>query len=113
MLDYYGSMLMPKKDIINVVIKSYIAKNFSESYIRYIMEYLYSKKILNDKYSISGWNMFHSEVVNNHIKDYIRLDTVNRKKIVAFMFQLTNSDLVYEPNIYKKICDNVRVKYYG
>ena len=30
------------------------------------------------------------------------------------MFQLINSDdLAFEPNIYKNICDNVRVKYYG
>ena len=114
MLDYLGSMLMPKKDIINIVIKSYIAKKYSESYIRYIMEYLYSKKILNDEYSISGWNMFHSDIVYNNVDDYIRLDTLNRKKIVALMFQLINSrDLVFEPNIYKSICDNVRVKYYG
>ena len=113
MLDYYGSMSMPKNDVMIIVLSSNIAKNYSESYIRYIMEYLYSRKILNNKYSISGWNMFHSEVVYNHIKDYIRLDTLNRKKIVALMLQLTNSDLVYEPNIYKKICDNIRVEYYG
>ena len=58
--------------------------------------------------------MVHSSIVLNHINNYIRLDTLNRKKVVALMFQLINSsDLVFEPNIYKSICDNVHVKYYG
>ena len=114
MLDYCGSMLMPKNDIIKVTLSSYITKKYSESYIRYILEYLYSKKILNDEYSVSGWNMFHSNIVYGHINNYIKLDTLNRKKIVALMFQLINSsDLVSEPNIYKSICNNICIKYYG
>lgn len=113
MLDYNGSMLMPKKDVIKVTLSSYITKKYSVSYITYILEYLYSKKILNDEYSVSGWNMFHSNIVYGHINNYIRLDILNKKKIVSLMFQLINSrDLVFEPNIYKSICDNIRVKYY-
>ena len=62
----------------------------------------------------SGWRVFHKDNVCDKIDDYIKLDLLNRKKIVALMFQLTNSrDLVFEPDLYKKICDNIVVKYYG
>lgn len=112
MLDYFGSITINKNDVIKSIIKHY-NNNYSESYIRYIIEYLYSKKILEKEYSISGWNMWYCSITLNHINNYIKLDTLNRKKIVALMFQLINSrDLVFEPNIYKSICDNIRVKYY-
>jgi hypothetical protein len=113
MLDYFGSITIDKNDVIKNIIKQYNNK-YNDDYIINILEYLYSKRLLEKEYSISGWNMFHCNTTIKHINDYIRLDTLNRKKIVALMFQLINSsDLAFEPNIYKSICDNVRVKYYG
>ena len=113
MLDYFGSITIDKKDIIKSIIKHYNNK-YNDNYIINILKYLYSKKILEKEYSISGWNTWYCSITKNHIDNYIRLDTLNRKKIVALMFQLINSsDLAFEPNIYKSICDNVRVKYYG
>lgn len=113
MLDYYGSITMNKNDVIKSIIKQYNNK-YSDNYIINILEYLYSKKLLEKEYSISGWNIWYCSITLNHIDNYIRLDTLNRKKIVALMFQLINSgDLVFEPNIYKCIYDNVRLKYYG
>jgi len=113
MLDYLGSITIDKNDIIKSIIKIYNNK-YSDNYIINILEYLYSKKILEKEYSISGWNMWYCNITKNHIDNYIRLDTLNKKKVVALMFQLINSsDLVFEPSIYKNICDNVRVKYYG
>lgn len=113
MLDYYGSITMNKNDVIKSIIKQYNNK-YSDNYIINILEYLYSKKLLEKEYSISGWNIWYCSITLNHIDNYIRLDTLNRKKIVALMFQLINSgDLVFEPNIYKSIYDNVRLKYYG
>lgn len=113
MLDYYGSITIDKNDVIKNIIKQYNNK-YNNDYIINILEYLYSKRLLEKEYSISGWNMFHCLTTIKHINDYILLDTLNRKKIVALMFQLINSsDLAFEPNIYKNICDNVRVKYYG
>jgi hypothetical protein len=48
-----------------------------------------------------------------HIDNYIRLNTTKCKKILALMLQLTNNtDLVYEPLLYKKICDNIKINYY-
>ena len=116
MLDYLGSITMDKKDVIKSIIKLYdvYINKYNDDYIINILEYLYSKKILEKEYSISGWNMWYCNITLKHVNDYIRLDTLNRKKIVALMFQLINSsDLVFEPNIYKSICDNVCVKYYG
>ena len=113
MLDYFGSITIDKNDIIKSIIKIYNNK-YTDNYIINILEYLYSKRLLEKEYSISGWNMFHCNTTTKHINDYIRLDTLNRKKIVALMFQLINSgDLAFEPSIYKNICDNVHVKYYG
>ena len=114
MLDYYGSITMDKNDVIASIIKLYDVNKYNDDYIINILKYLYSKKLLQKEYSISGWNMWYCNITLKHVNDYIRLDTLNRKKIVALMFQLINSsDLVFEPNIYKSICDNVCVKYYG
>mgnify|MGYP001429077507 CR=1 FL=1 len=113
MLDYFGSITIDKNDIIKSIIKHYNNK-YNNNYIINILNYLYSKQILEKEYSVSGWNMWYCSITLNHVKNYITLDTLNKKKIVALMFQLINSsDLVFEPNIYKKICDNVCVKYYG
>lgn len=114
MLDYYGSITMDKNDVIASIIKLYDVNKYNDDYIINILKYLYSKKLLQKEYSISGWNMWYCSITLNHVNNYIRLDTLNKKKVVALMFQLINSsDLVFEPNIYIKICDNVRVKYYG
>jgi len=44
-----------------------------------------------------------------YIDDYIKENTLNCKRKLAIMLQLVNSeDIVYEPNIFKCICDNLK-----
>ena len=114
MLDYYGSIMMSEWDISNNLSQTPKYKKYSKEYIYNVINYLYTRKIISDSYSYSGWRVFHKDNVCDKVDDYIKLDLLNRKKIVALMFQLTNStDLVFEPDLYKKICDNIVIKYYG
>ena len=62
MLDYYGSIRVKNKnDIIKSIVKIYNNK-YNDNYIINIIEYLYSKRLLEKEYSISGWNMFNSSI---------------------------------------------------
>jgi len=112
MLDYYGSIILKKSDISFDIIQSPKYKTYSNEYIYNVVNYLCLKKIISDNYSISGWQMFHKNVVTNHIDNYIKLNTIKCKKILVLILQLTNTaDLVYEPLLYKKICDNIKINY--
>jgi len=112
MLDYYGSIMMSKWDISNDISQTPKYKTYSKIYISEVVNYLLMKCILHS-YSVTGWNMFHKKYAINHIDNYIRLNTTKCKKMLALMLQLTNNtDLVYEPLLYKKICDNIKINYY-
>ena len=111
MLDYYGSMNMSREDIkIDIVLTSNF-KLYSREYLYDIINYLYTRKMLNTSYSYAGWPMFHKQKAVEHIDNYIKLDTLNCKKKVALMLQLTNNkNIVYEPELFKKICDNLKIR---
>ena len=112
MLDYYGSIMMSEWAISNNISQTPKYKTYSKIYISEVINYLFMKCILHS-YSVSGWQMFHKDDAMNHIDNYIRLNTTKCKKILALMLQLTNNtDLVYEPLLYKKICDNIKINYY-
>ena len=113
MLDYYGSIMMSQWDISNNIAQIPKYKTYSKEYIFDVVNYLYMKKILSESYSMAGWSIFHKNDAMIHIDNYIRLNTTKCKKILALMLQLTNNtDLVYEPLLYKKICDNIKINYY-
>jgi hypothetical protein len=112
MLDYYGSIMISQNDLSIDIAQTPKYKTYSKIYIFEVVNYLFMKNILHS-YSVAGWNMFHRKDAINHIDNYIRLNTTKCKKILALMLQLTNNiDLVYEPLLYKKICDNIKINYY-
>jgi hypothetical protein len=113
MLDYYGSIMISQNDLSIDIAQTPKYKMYSKIYIFEVVNYLFMKCILSDSYSLSGWNMFHKKDAITHIDNYIRLNTTKCKKMLALMLQLTNNtDLVYEPLLYKKICDNIKINYY-
>ena len=59
MLDYYGSITMDKNDVISSIIKLYdvYINKYSNDYITNILEYLYSKKLLEKEYSITKYKL--------------------------------------------------------
>ena len=91
MLDYYGSIKMSKDEIKNNIVLTSNYKNYSREYLYNILDYLYMKKLLQNEYSYSGWNVFHKQDVMKNMDNYIKLDTLNCKKKLALMLQLTNS----------------------
>ena len=68
MLDYYGSIILNKKDIDKELIHSF-KKKCHESYIKSIINSLRYEETLHDEYSVSGWNMFFRsnihDIINN------------------------------------------------
>ena len=109
MLDYYGCIMMNEDDITNNLTQTPKYVKYSKKYITDVINDLYMSKILSDSYSISGWHSFHKRGATNHIDKYIELDTLLSKKKLALMLQLTNStDLVFEIDLHKKICDNIK-----
>ena len=111
MLDYYGSIILPKEQIKNNIVLTSNYKNYSREYLYNILDYLYMRKLLQNEYSYSGWGVFHKKDAMKNIDDYIKLDTLNCKKKLALMLQLTNSkDFPYEPELFEKICDLLKFR---
>ena len=60
--------------------------------------------------AIGEWEKYKNQI-NSKIQ-IIKLNTTKCKKILTLMLQLTNNtDLVYEPLLYKQICDNIKINY--
>jgi len=109
MLDYYGSINMSRDDIKNDIVLTPKYKNYNKEYLYEIINYLYTRNFLLKSYSCSGWNIFNKKDAMKYIDDYIKENTLNCKRKLAIMLQLVNSeDIVYEPNIFKCICDNLK-----
>ena len=71
----------------------------------------FKREYILETYSYSGWGIFNKPIVINRMNEYIRLDTINCKKKLALMLQLTNSkDFPYEPELFKRICDLLKFR---
>ena len=110
-INYYSS-----NNISLIAIKENLSevedfKKFKREYILKIIDFLIMRKYILETYSYSGWGIFNRPIVVNRMKEYIRLDTINCKKKLALMLQLTNSkDFPYEPILFKKICDLLKIR---
>ena len=81
MLDYYGSIIKTKKEIDTELISKFI-NQCNENYIEYILKKLREEKILNIKYSISGWNIFGRNEIYSCIQKEINIKKyINQKKL--------------------------------
>ena len=110
-INYYSS-----NNISLIAIKENLSevedfKKFKREYILKIIDFLIIRKYILETYSYSGWGIFNRPIVVNRMKEYIRLDTINCKKKLALMLQLTNSkDFPYEPELFKRICDLLKIR---
>ena len=82
-----------------------------KEYILKIIDYLLIRNYISRTYCYSGWSVFHKPTIVKKMDEYIILDTINCKKKLALMLQLTNSkDFPYEPELLKKICDLLKFR---
>ena len=78
MLDYYGSILKKKDEIILDIINHY--KNYNQDEIKIIVEDLMVRKEIHEEYSISGWMVFfHKECIEKINKE------IEKRKIIQIL----------------------------
>ena len=110
-INYYSSNNMSLIAIKENLLEVKDFKKFKREYILKIIDFLIMRKYILETYSYSGWGIFNRPIVVNRMKEYIKLDTINCKKKLAFMLQLTNSNnFPYEPILFKKICDLLKIR---
>ena len=83
MNDYLGDIIIDHVSIQYDLTRRF--NTYSEKYINDIIVFLYEYKILANKYSISGWNIFHGEVIIDYMRRYIVRDCENNRKKLKFM----------------------------
>ncbi len=77
MLDYYGSIIKNRDEIILDIINHY--NKYNEDNIKKIVEDLMDSKEINEEYSVSGWMIFfHKECIEKIDKE-IQKRKVNKK----------------------------------
>ena len=110
-INYYSSNNMSLIAIKENLLEVKDFKKFKREYILKIIDFLIMRKYILETYSYSGWGIFNKPIVINRMNEYIRLDTINCKKKLALMLQLTKSkDFPYEPILFKKICDLLKIR---
>jgi len=110
-INYYSSNNMSLIAIKENLLEVENFKKFKREYILKIIDFLIMRKYILETYSYSGWGIFNKPIVINRMNEYIRLDTINCKKKLALMLQLTKSkDFPYEPILFKKICDLLKIR---
>ena len=110
-INYYSSNNMSLIAIKQNLLEVENFKKFKREYILKIIDFLIIRKYILETYSYSGWGIFNRPIVVNRMKEYIKLDTINCKKKLALMLQLTNSNnFPYEPILFKRICDLLKIR---
>ena len=88
MNDYYGNIPFDRESIQYDLTRRF--NTYSEKYINDIIVFLYEYKILANSYSVSGWNIFHGQLIVDYMKRYIVRDCENNRKKSSFMWCIMN-----------------------
>ena len=102
MLDYYGSIMKEKSSIYSEITDRF--SDYKSSYIKGILDDMYSSKYLNDEISISGWMIFIQKDVVLKIKERIKEDT-KRAEYRLLVAKLFDKNEYYDNDILRMIAD--------
>ena len=109
MNDYLGDIQIDRESIQYDLTRRF--NTYSEKYINDLIVFLYEYKILANKYSISGWNIFHGEIIVDYMKRYILRDCENNRKKRCFMWCMINRpDIPYTPEIFQRIGNYMKIQ---
>ena len=103
MLDYYGSIMKEKSSIYSEITDRF--SDYKSSYIKGILDDMYSSKYLNDEISISGWMIFIQKDVVSKIKERIKDDT-KRAEYRLLVAKLFDKNEYYDNDILRMIADS-------
>ena len=92
MLDYYGSIKLPKNKIYSEMISYF--KDYQKDYINSILDLFIKEGIFFKDYSYSGYQMFHRNTIIDRINEKIKNDFNRNDKKLKFIYASTkNKDL--------------------
>ena len=103
MLDYYGSIMKEKSSIYSEITDRF--SDYKSSYIKGILDDMYSSKYLNDEISISGWMIFIQKDVVSKIKERIKDDT-KRAEYRLLVAKLFDGNEYYDDDVVRAIADS-------
>ena len=110
MNDYLGDIQIDRESIHYDLTRRFNT-SYSEKYINDLIVFLYEYKILANKYSISGWNIFHGEIIVDYMKRYILRDCENNCKKLSFMWcMVKRPDIPYTPEIFERIGNYMKIQ---
>lgn len=110
MNDYLGDIQIDRESIHYDLTRRFNT-SYSEKYINDLIVFLYEYKILANKYSISGWNIFHGEIIVDYMKRYILRDCENNRKKRCFLWcMIKRPDIPYTPEIFQRIGDYMKLQ---
>ena len=110
MNDYLGDIQIDRESIQYDLTRRFNT-SYSEKYINDLIVFLYEYKILANKYSISGWNVFHGETIVDYMKRYILRDCENNRKKRCFLWCMVNRpDIPYTPELFQRIGNYMKLQ---
>ena len=110
MNDYLGDIQIDRESIHYDLTRRFNT-SYSEKYINDLIVFLYEYKILANKYSISGWNVFHGEIIVDYMKRYILRDCENNRKKRCFLWcMVKRPDIPYTPEIFQRIGNYMKLQ---
>tara|TARA_B100001094_G_scaffold326011_1_gene381391 strand:+ start:455 stop:787 length:333 start_codon:yes stop_codon:yes gene_type:complete len=109
MNDYFGDIQIDRESIQYDLTRRF--NTYSEKYINDLIVFLYENKILANKYSISGWNIFHGEIIIDYMKRYILRDCENNLKKRCFVWcMVKRPDIPYTPELFQRIGNYMKLQ---
>ncbi len=105
MLDYYGSIMIKKDEIDDIIINEF-KKRANEIYIQNVIRNLRDNENLANEYSVSGWNMFFKDEIYAFINLKINHQLSKNKNKLKFIY-CYNKSPYYNNDIAKLICDKI------
>ena len=103
MLDYYGSIMKDQSSIYSEITDRF--SEYKSSYIKGILDEMYSSKYLNDEISISGWMVFIQKDVVSKIKERIEKDT-KKAEYRLLVAKLFDRNEYYDDDVVRVIADS-------
>lgn len=104
MLDYYGSVIKPEKEIDRELFQKF-KDRCHESYMKKIISDLRKENILHKEYSHSGWMVFHCKTIHDIIKNKLIVQKYKNNQKLKFTYCF--NQLYKDSDVCKMICDRI------
>ncbi len=103
MLDYFGSIEISAKDVDKEIIR-YFRNKVSKVHLTKIISELREQKMIENNYSVSGWNIFGRPSVVLTIENILDSKlTLNNKKL-KLVYSIIKGELTRDMDVIQRLC---------